>query len=137
MAFYRHHADSGPLNTSWCLYTPDVEILGEDWVCSFLSCAAPNAAEARRYGYSMADVRSVLEERAARIVRVAAAHDHTELVLGAWGCGVFGNDPELVVSAFLRTLGEGAFGRVVFAIRDLSPDQWSYRTFRRKVDEHG
>jgi uncharacterized protein (TIGR02452 family) len=41
---------------------------------------------------------------------------------GAWGCGVFRNDPDEVADAFARALDEpalkGAFERVVFAIRD-------------------
>jgi uncharacterized protein (TIGR02452 family) len=41
-------------------------------------------------------------------------------VLGAWGCGVFRNDPEAVAEAFKSHLLSprfmGAFDRVVFAI---------------------
>jgi len=37
--------------------------------------------------------------------RLAAAHGYTRLVLGAWGCGVFRNDPEVVAAAFVIICG--------------------------------
>jgi len=58
------------------------------------------------------------------VLAVAAAHRHRRLVLGAWGCGVFGNDPAAVADAFAQWLASplfaGAFDQVVFAILDKS-----------------
>jgi uncharacterized protein (TIGR02452 family) len=53
------------------------------------------------------------------VLRVAAAHGHRELVLGAWGCGVFGNDPAEVAQVFAETLAASPwFDLVVFAVLD-------------------
>ena len=54
------------------------------------------------------------------MLAVAAAHRHRRLVLGAWGCGVFRNDPAHVAQAFADALARfaGSFDRVVFAVRD-------------------
>ncbi|HVT71393.1 MAG TPA: TIGR02452 family protein [Trebonia sp.] len=51
---------------------------------------------------------------------MAAAHGHRTLVLGAWGCGVFRNDPAVVATAFAGHLDRtrGRFDRVVFAVYD-------------------
>ncbi|MFI2364569.1 TIGR02452 family protein [Promicromonospora sp. NPDC019610] len=55
---------------------------------------------------------------------VAAAHGSRRLVLGAWGCGVFGNDPADVASAFAEALAERPrFEHVTFAILDARPGQ--------------
>ena len=53
------------------------------------------------------------------VLRVAVAHSLRTLVLGAWGAGVFGNDPALVADAFGQLLdGDYAnvFREVVFAV---------------------
>lgn len=55
---------------------------------------------------------------------IAAAYEHPALVLGAWGCGAFGNDPQRTAADFRKALeGEFAntFSDVVFAIADWSP----------------
>jgi uncharacterized protein (TIGR02452 family) len=47
-------------------------------------------------------------------------HQHTTLVLGAWGCGVFQNDPEEIAELFKEALtGPFAhqFKRMVFAVK--------------------
>jgi hypothetical protein len=53
----------------------------------------------------------------------AAAHGHRKLVLGAWGCGVFRNDPAVVAATFAAQLAraQGHFDHVVFAVLDDRP----------------
>ena len=54
-----------------------------------------------------------------RVLQVAAAHGHRRLVLGAWGCGVFGNEPAVVAETFRDALRENRyFDHVVFAVLD-------------------
>jgi uncharacterized protein (TIGR02452 family) len=77
------------------------------------------------------DVSDILRRRAARVLGVAYRHGHRRLVLGAWGCGVFGNDPRQVAAAFAAWLGPergyaGRFDQVVFAI----PDERNRRPFQ-------
>ena len=48
------------------------------------------------------------------------------LVLGAWGCGAFGNDGRLIARLFHEAIdGEfrGVFQEIVFAITDWSDDK--------------
>ncbi len=54
--------------------------------------------------------------------------------MGAWGCGVFGNDPEEIAELFQQALTQsfrGVFARVVFAILDRSEDGRIVGPFRR------
>jgi uncharacterized protein (TIGR02452 family) len=65
---------------------------------------------------------------------VAAAEHCDQLVLGAWGCGVFRNDPEMVADVF-RTLLDGRwrnrFARVRFSVLDSTPGQQVFSAFER------
>ena len=64
----------------------------------------------------------MLRTRAARVLQIAAAHRHRQLVLGAWGCGVFSNDPAVVAAAFAHALSRALwFDHIVFAIHDRQP----------------
>jgi uncharacterized protein (TIGR02452 family) len=55
-------------------------------------------------------------------------------VLGAWGCGVFRNDPRVVAAAFAGHLRRGPwsgrFERVVFSVLDTSPSRETFAAFQ-------
>jgi uncharacterized protein (TIGR02452 family) len=123
-----HRAQRSLLYTDRVIYSPGVPVfrtdrgrfLTEAYDIAFLTSAAPNRAMITRYQPELLpDVRGALARRAARVLRVAAAHGHRELILGAWGCGVFGNDPGEVARVFAETLRDSPwFDRVVFAVLD-------------------
>ncbi|WP_430790125.1 TIGR02452 family protein [Actinoplanes sp. G11-F43] len=122
-----HRADRGILYTDRVIHSPAVPVFRDDrgrllahpYPVSFLTSAAPNRAMiARDQPHLLTEVSGVLIRRARRVLRVAAAHGHRDLVLGAWGCGVFGNDPGEVARAFAAALADIPFDRVVFAILD-------------------
>jgi uncharacterized protein (TIGR02452 family) len=76
-----------------------------------------------------------MAERVTRILAIAAAHGHRHLVLGAWGCGVFGNDPAHVAGCFARDLDgpfAGAFEEIVFAVVDWSEERRFIRPFAER-----
>ena len=54
-----------------------------------------------------------------RILEIAEDNDERILILGAWGCGVFHNDPKTIAELFKAELEDefkGAFDKVIFAI---------------------
>ncbi|GIM92233.1 TIGR02452 family protein [Paractinoplanes toevensis] len=127
--FYAHHRAHAELTYSdRVIYSPAVPVFRDDkgtllaapYPVSFLTAAAPNrAAIARAQPEHLPDVPAILARRAARVLAVAAAHGHRRLVLGAWGCGVFGNDPATVAAAFAAALGDSPwFDEIVFAVLD-------------------
>lgn len=127
--FYAHHRAHGDLTYSdRVIYSPNVPVfrddkgnlLAEPYEVSFLTAAAPNRSAILRNQPERADgVPAALERRAVRVLRVAAVHGHRRLVLGAWGCGVFGNDPATVAQAFRTALRDNRFfDHVVFAVLD-------------------
>ncbi|MFF5447906.1 TIGR02452 family protein [Streptomyces sp. NPDC012888] len=100
------------------------ELLETPFKAGFLTCPAPNAGVIRRQEPGRAhEIPAALTRRAERVLEVAALHRYPQLVLGAWGCGVFQNDPAQVAEAFRGLLTRpgrfaGTFERVVFGILD-------------------
>lgn len=67
-----------------------------------------------------------MEARISRVLAIAALHNHEALVLGAWGCGAFGNDGGDIAGLFRRAFDgpfRNVFGTVVFAITDGSEER--------------
>ncbi|WP_189235611.1 TIGR02452 family protein [Planomonospora parontospora] len=139
---YAYHRAQGDLRYSdRVIHSPGVPVfrddkgrmLDEPYRVAFLTSAAPNAGVIARNQPQLADsVPAVLRERAVRVLDVAEAHGHRRLVLGAWGCGVFGNDPGLVADAFARALAtRNRFDQVHFAVLDRHPGTPAYTAFAR------
>ncbi|MGN9807708.1 TIGR02452 family protein [Micromonospora sp. L32] len=125
--FYAYHrARPDPVYSDRVIHSPDVAVFRDDsgrliapYPVAFLTAAAPNAGALRE----PVNLPGVLRRRAGRVLGVALAHGHRRLVLGAWGCGVFRNDPRQVAAAFADLLGPGRpyagrFDLVVFAVPD-------------------
>jgi uncharacterized protein (TIGR02452 family) len=132
---YGHHRSrNDPMYTTWVIYSPDVpvfrlddgQLLDEPYLCSFLTSPAVNVGALRHRDRRGDEVRRVMQERIERVLGVAALHGHEVLVLGAWGCGVFKNDPEQIAELFHIALAgrfRGAFTQVVFAVLDSSDER--------------
>jgi uncharacterized protein (TIGR02452 family) len=141
-----HRASADLLYSHRVIWSPDVPVhrgddgrlLAEPYPVSFLTCAAPNAGEALRRDPGLRDrIQGVLVQRAHRVLAVAAHHGARRLVLGAWGCGVFRNDPREVAEAFHTHLGTGGvfssvFERVLFAVWDRSPGSVNRAAFAER-----
>lgn len=131
-----HRARPRPDSTDWAIYSPDVPVfrtddgtnLEEPWLLSFITCAAPYAP-----GVGQPESGDLLERRIHRVLAIARAYEHRALVLGAWGCGAFRNDPRRTAIDFREALQNefpGSFSDVIFAITDWSPDRRFLGPFR-------
>jgi uncharacterized protein (TIGR02452 family) len=138
-----HRADADLAYSHRVIYSPAVPVyrdegyrlLAEPYQVSFLTCAAPNAGALSRGRADRSGLPRILAERAAGILAVAARNRRRSLVLGAWGCGVFRNDPVQVAAAFRGSLTHpgrfaGVFDHVVFAVLDRAPGQYNLTAFR-------
>jgi uncharacterized protein (TIGR02452 family) len=144
---YRHHqAQHDPMYTSWMIHSPRVpvfredlsgELLEEPYQVTFLTAPAPNAGVVlERDPERKSEVERVMRERVARVLAVCAAFGHRRLVLGAWGCGVFDNDPRIVADAFATELEgrfAGRFDRAVFAVLDRSREREKIGPFEARL----
>jgi uncharacterized protein (TIGR02452 family) len=136
-AFHRQHPDL--CYSDRAIYSPAVPVFRDDdgqllaspYRVSFLTAAAPNlSAITASQPEAAAAVPDALRTRAARVLEIAAAHGHRRLVLGAWGCGVFGNDPAFVAETFARAMDQAPwFEQIVFAVHDRQPGMPVYKAF--------
>ena len=152
-----NRASANVLHTDACIYSPGIVICKtdddfperlpqKDWVSvDVISCAAPNLrnAPANQYnpenGHAVNilpdDLTRLHEQRARAILAVAAAHNADILVLGAFGCGAFRNDPQVVAKAYANVLKDCRcyFDLVEFAIfcRDFETE--NYDAFRGEL----
>lgn len=118
------------LYTHDMIYSPKVPVirdergtlLDEPYLVDFLTAAAPNCGVLKgRYDAHKAALQcsDALYERIRRVLHTFAASGCVDIVLGAWGCGVFGNDPSTMARLFGDALAEfQCFRRVVFAVLD-------------------
>ncbi|MFG2309284.1 TIGR02452 family protein [Streptomyces sp. NPDC048566] len=141
--FYDHHrAHRDAFSTDRVVHSPGVPVfrddggllLDEPFTAGFLTAAAPNAGVVRRTAPERAArLPHALGVRAERVLETAAAHGYRRLVLGAWGCGVFRNDPAQVAGAFRGLLAggrfDGVFEHVVFGVLDRTRDRATYQAF--------
>lgn len=104
------------------LYSPDIifEREGKICYCDVITCAAPNKRAAQKYcNVSDEENSRVLESRIDFILDMARTHKVDILILGAFGCGVFGQSGEEVAKIFHKLLLReeyDCFESVVFAV---------------------
>jgi uncharacterized protein (TIGR02452 family) len=98
----------------------EYEFLEKPFRASFITCAAPVAFQYLRISDDTERLYRVLEARIRKIVQCAVAEGFTGIILGAFGCGAFGNKTEDVATMFRDVLiKEGMkdyFKKIVFAI---------------------
>jgi uncharacterized protein (TIGR02452 family) len=131
-----HRKRPRPDSTDWAIYSPDVPVfrtddgteLDQPWLLSFITCAAPYA---RIIGQP--ESGDLLQRRIHRVLAIAKSFGYSALVLGAWGCGAFGNDPDRTAVDFRQALESNfrrSFSDIVFAITDWSPERRFLGPFR-------
>ncbi|MFE2478967.1 TIGR02452 family protein [Streptomyces sp. NPDC059389] len=128
-----HRAGRSTFYTDRVIHSPGVPVFRDDrgelldtpFRAGFLTSPAPNAGTIRRQEPErVAEIPAALARRAERVLETAALHGYPRLVLGAWGCGVFRNDPAQVAEAFRALLAgrfAGVFERVAFGVLDRDP----------------
>ncbi len=146
-AYYdANRAWGSALYTDHMIYSPEVpffrdeklKLLDAPFVVSILTAPAPNAGAVwKNHPEDGPQIRSTLEDRAKKLLLVAADRGHRCLILGAWGCGAFHNDPQHVAEVFAVHLASATFAdvfdRVIFAIYERGPERPNLAAFRERL----
>ena len=139
---YQHNRNgSSCLYSDWMIYSPKVPVFRNDdgslvvkpYLVSFLTSPAVNAGVVKqREANKVHLIEETNRERARKLLWIANKENHKTMILGAWGCGVFQNEPQMIARIFDKLLkGEFAncFERVIMAIYDKTPTRKAYNAF--------
>ena len=119
--------DTKGIYTDAMLFSPSVSffrnadgvLISQPVTTSVITAPAVNKTVAGKSATNEA-IRKVMRARMRHLFDIAIINGKTDLLLGAWGCGVFGNDPNDVANDFKQVLSEdpykNAFENIQFAI---------------------
>lgn len=124
-----HRSNRTLLYSDHMIYSPDVPVFKDEdgnlmenpIHTTVITSAAVNkgAIENNERG-SLSKILPLMKIRIDKMLALCVKNQHTVLVLGAWGCGVFRNEPEEIAQLFdeaLRGKYAGQFRRVLFAVK--------------------
>ena len=151
-SFYNPRRISGNnLHNNDIIYSPNVIIFKDDkynslrysYSVAIITCAAPNLRDNPSNAYnteanvlmSVSDTElfNIHFSRAHAILECAKINGVKHLVLGAFGCGAFRNNPEVVARAYKEILKIYAkdFATIEFAVYCSDEEKKNYNIFKR------
>ena len=154
LTFYEDHKQNGnALHNDDIIYTPSVYIIKADnystlyrpFKVNVITCAAPNLRETPANAYNHergekpkitnAELLKLHENRARAIFNAALENGNETIILGAFGCGAFKNDPKIVAQAYKNVLPEyiNYFKNIEFAVY-CGKDDTNYKVFKEILE---
>ncbi len=155
-----HRAAHNPIHNDDIIYTPEVIVFKtdtasprmmaeNDWYSvDVITCAAPNLRDNPSNIYNHGDgnkkakvsdkeLLAIHEKRLRRILDVAVMEGDEVVILGAFGCGAFMNNPDVVALAAKNVVKDylKAFKVIEFAVYCSPRDDRNYKTFDRVLRE--
>lgn len=146
---YEVRLKSNALYINYAIFSPDVPVFRDSnfnflenyFKVSVITSAAPNAGvylESERYDLpknkKIKDIEKIMYERIKSVLLIAIDNIITNLVLGAFGCEVFKNDPYKAAYSFKKLLYSNEFKdkfeNIVFAIYDKNLQSNNYKVFK-------
>ena len=120
------------------LYSPDIVFMksGVEKQCDIITVSAPNRKHAvKERNLSEKDNENALRQRCELVLAIAEDQKVTTLILGAFGCGVFEQEPKKVAKIFkeLLTTKYTAFKKVIFAV--IGRKSGNYDAFKEEFGE--
>ncbi len=129
------------------MLSPNVEVikdtsgvlLDEPFPISVMSCAAPMVRLGLE-GMTELQYEAMLYKRICDMLFVAASQSYRHLILGAFGCGMYGNDAAVVSDLFYRAISNFTycgkrsgklFDAIDFAVLCRAENDYNYRQFKR------
>ena len=155
--FYKPHRDAhDPIHNDDIIYTPGVTVFKTDtatpqllpeseWYdVDIITCAAPNLRNQPSNQYNSGDGNRQVkmkdnellvlhEKKLRRILEVALSEGCETIILGAFGCGAFQNNPEVVALANRNVIKDylHAFKNIEFAVYCPPHDDSNFKIFER------
>ena len=149
-----HRMEQNPIHNDDCIYTPEVVVIKTDtenpimlsqdqwYKVNVITCAAPNLREVPSNRMNQADGTKkgklsdkeqleIHEKRLTRILDIALHEGNEVVILGAFGCGAFENNPEIVARAAKNVISNylNAFETIEFAVYCTPRDEKNFKIF--------
>ena len=155
--FYKPHRNAhDPIHNDDIIYTPEITVFKtderipklmeeKDWYnVNVITCAAPNLRVRPSNSYNSGDgdkaivmkdkeLLALHEKRLRRILDIAVLEGNDTVILGAFGCGAFENNPEIVAMASRNVIKEylHAFKVIEYAVFCSPRDERNYEAFEK------
>ena len=115
---YKKPSFNNGLYDNWAIYSPNVyfKINEVQRYANVITCPAPNYTVYKEKSDNDILYDDILRSRIKYVLDIAKVNDQKTLILGAFGCGVFGNDPTKVAIMFKSLLRNYKFKKIIFAI---------------------
>ncbi len=134
------------LYTDHMIYSPEVPVIRDDrdelldspFYTSIITVPAVNAMAVKKNEFhNISLIKETMLNRIEKLLSLAIIHNHKTLVLGAWGCGVFKNNPSDVADYFSEyLLNNNAynkfFKKIAFAILDRTKEMKKIMPFKKR-----
>ncbi|MCU0394083.1 MAG: TIGR02452 family protein [Thermoflexibacter sp.] len=129
--FYDYHRrQTDTYYSDKMIYSPQVPVFKDDtgsllhnfYEVSFLTSPAVNVGALKQKGeFDQTKADKIMLARTEKLLSIALVKGYQHLVLGAWGCGVFQNDPQEVARYFAKLLTPNGlfancFQHIIFAV---------------------
>lgn len=123
------HSLNRSLYTDRAIFSPGIVFSrgGKQAECGVITCAAPNFSAARGRGVTSNENEAALRQRTDFVISIAEEQGCDTVILGAWGCGVFGQDPAVMARLFKERLTATTIERAVFAIPGQNNNYTSFK----------
>jgi uncharacterized protein (TIGR02452 family) len=141
-----NRACTSMMYTNHAIYSPDVvffrdqqfSLMERSVAASVLTLPAVNYGQVVLRGEDPLEAERVMKDRMRLALAIFAQKGHRNLILGAYGCGVFRNDPVKVARWWRELLKDEAFGllftEIRFAVLDTSKAGRSVLAFDKEFN---
>ena len=119
--YMKNREEKNSIGADRMIYSPDVvvfkdmhgELMELPIIVDVITCAAPDL---RKTDIGDDELRSVLHDKYSFILQAAYDNNVADVVLGAFGCGVFKNDPQICAEVWNDVIDEyaGCFRNICF-----------------------
>lgn len=131
-----------PIPENGCIYTKTItvikdqkyQLLEKPFTVSMVACAALRHPPMKSNGEYLKDSdQQLMKDKIDQIFQTGLLNQHDCLVLSAFGCGAFGNNPTIVAELFNEAIKKywGCFKNITFAV--LSYKDNNYAVFKQKI----
>lgn len=129
-AMYRHTA----------IYTPNVLFFDnadetKSVKCDVITCSAPNFKAGREHYHTTPAWNNITLEDRVRFLKVILEEQKVDIaILGAWGAGVFQQNPNTVAKYFNKIFANSSISNIIYAVPS-SINNENYEAFKTNIEE--